>query len=115
MWAQRWRAVLDNQPASALPDETRAPPVATSTSIIAPAIRGSVWTMGGYATGQLVRLGGNLVLTRLLFPAIFGEMALVFIFLQGLQMFSDVGTGPAIIPSSRGEEPDFLTTACTVW
>ncbi len=70
--------------------------------------------MGGYVAGQLVRLGGNLVLTRLLFPAVFGEMALVFIFIQGLQMFSDVGTGPAIIQSSRGEETNFLNTAWTI-
>ncbi len=70
--------------------------------------------MGGYAAGQFVRLGGNLVLTRLLFPAVFGEMALVFIFLQGLAMFSDVGTGPAIIQSSRGDETEFLNTAWTI-
>ncbi len=70
--------------------------------------------MGGYAAGQFLRLAGNIVLTRLLFPAVFGEMALVFIFLQGLQMFSDVGTGPAIIQSSRGEETDFLNTAWTI-
>jgi O-antigen/teichoic acid export membrane protein len=41
-------------------------------------------------------------------------MALVFIFIQGLQMFSDVGTGPAIIQSSRGEDLRFLRTAWTV-
>lgn len=70
--------------------------------------------MGGYAAGQFLRLAGNIVLTRLLFPAVFGEMALVFIFLQGLQMFSDVGTGPAIIQSSRGDETDFLNTAWTI-
>src|ERR1700687_4778373 len=115
MRAPRWRAVVDNQPASPLPDETRSPPVAaTAASIAAPAIRGSVWTMGGYAAGQFLRLAGNIVLTRLLFPAVFGEIALVFIFLQGMQMFSDVGTGPAIIQSSRGEETDFLNTAWTI-
>src|ERR1700687_1974213 len=115
MRAPRWRAVVDNQPASPLPDETRSPPVAaTAASIAAPAIRGSVWTMGGYAAGQFLRLAGNIVLTRLLFPAVFGEMALVFIFIQGLAMFSDVGTGPAIIQNARGEDPSFLNTAWTI-
>src|SRR5439155_5155220 len=76
--------------------------------------RGTVWTMGGYAAGQVLRLGGNLILTRLLFPAVFGEMALVFVFIQGLQMFSDVGTGPAIIQNARGDDPEFLNTAWTI-
>lgn len=70
--------------------------------------------MGGYAAGQLLRLGGNLILTRLLFPAVFGEMALVFIFIQGLQMFSDVGTGPAIVQNPRGDDAKFLNTAWTI-
>jgi O-antigen/teichoic acid export membrane protein len=78
------------------------------------AVRGSVWTVGGYAAGQLIRLGGNLVLTRLLFPAVFGQMALVTVFMQGLQMFSDVGTGPAIVQSRRGDDPAYLDTAWTI-
>jgi len=88
---------------------------ATPTSPVgSTAIRGSLWTIGGYAVGQLLRLGSNLILTRLLFPAVFGEMALVFIFIQGLQMFSDVGTGPAIVQSARGDDAGFLNTAWTI-
>jgi uncharacterized protein (TIGR03382 family) len=94
--------------------ETGAAGAAGGSSMAAPAIRGSMWTMGGYAAGQILRLAGNLVLTRLLFPAVFGEMALVFIFIQGLQMFSDVGTGPAIIQNPRGDDPEFLNTAWTI-
>jgi O-antigen/teichoic acid export membrane protein len=86
-----------------------APPKSISST----AVRGSVWTLGGYAIGQLVRFGSNLILTRLLFPAVFGEMALVTIFMQGLQMFSDVGIGPAIVQSSR-EDAKFLNTAWTI-
>jgi len=78
------------------------------------AVRGSAWTVGGYATGQLVRFAGNLLLTRLLFPAVFGQMALINVFMQGLQMFSDVGTGPAIVQSRRGDDPAFLDTAWTI-
>jgi len=78
------------------------------------AVRGSAWTVGGYAAGQLARLLGNLVLTRLLFPAVFGQMALINVFMQGLQMFSDVGTGPAIVQSRRGDDPAFLDTAWTI-
>lgn len=87
---------------------------AAATSGAGSAVRGSLWTMGGYLAANVLRLGGNLVLTRLLFPAVFGEMALVFIFIQGLQMFSDVGTGPAIVQSDRGDRPRFLDTAWTI-
>lgn len=91
-----------------------SPPQTHPASIAAPAIRGSIWTMAGYAASQVLRLAGNLVLTRILFPAVFGEMALVTIFIQGLQMFSDVGTGPAIVQSEHGDEEHFLNTAWTI-
>jgi O-antigen/teichoic acid export membrane protein len=41
-------------------------------------------------------------------------MQLVNVFIQGLQGFSDVGIGPAIIQSKRGDEPPFLNTAWTI-
>ena len=77
-------------------------------------IRGSLWTIAGYGFSQVLRLGSNLVLSRLLFPEAFGVMALVNVFMQGLQMFSDVGIGPSIIQSDRGEDPAFLNTAWTI-
>jgi hypothetical protein len=57
---------------------------------------------------------GNLILTRLLFPEAFGLMALVQVFLSGLQMFSDIGIQTSVIRSKRGEDPAFLDTAWTV-
>lgn len=77
-------------------------------------LRGSIWTMIGYGANQVLRLSSNLILTRLLFPEAFGLMALVQAFMQGLQMFSDVGTGPSIIQNKRGEDPSFLNTAWTL-
>jgi len=77
-------------------------------------IRGSLWTVGGYGFSQAFRLGSNLVLSRLLFPEAFGVMALVNVYMQGLQMFSDVGIGPSIIQNERGEDPAFLNTAWTI-
>ncbi len=78
------------------------------------AVRGSLWTLIGYGGSQVLRLGSNLVLARLLFPEAFGLMALVNVFLHGLQMFSDVGIGPSIIQNKRGQEPAFLRTAWTI-
>ena len=85
-----------------------------SPSLRTRAIRGTLWTTGGYGTSLVLRLGVNLVLTRLLQPHMFGLMTLVNIFVQGLQGFSDVGIGPSIIQSKRGDDPVFLNTAWTV-
>ena len=78
------------------------------------AISGSVWTLAGEWTQYVLRLGGNLVLTRLLFPEAFGLMSLVQVFMMGLEMFSDVGIIPGIIQNKRGDEPEFLNTAWTI-
>ncbi|NLX05657.1 MAG: oligosaccharide flippase family protein [Phycisphaerae bacterium] len=77
-------------------------------------ISASAWTVGGYAVSQVLRLAGNLVLTRLLFPEVFGLMSLVFVFLQGLQMLSDMGLGQSIIQNERGDDLRFLNTAWTL-
>lgn len=77
-------------------------------------IRGAFWTVAGYGTSQILRFGGNLLLTRLLFPEFFGLMALVNIFIIGLNLFSDVGIGLSIIQNKRGDEPAFVNTAWTL-
>jgi O-antigen/teichoic acid export membrane protein len=76
--------------------------------------RATAWVVAGYAGAQILRLGGNLVLWRLLEPKAFGLLALVNVFIQGLHMFSDVGIGPSIIQNPRGEDPDYLNTAWTI-
>lgn len=78
------------------------------------AVRSSALTVGGFGASQVIRLASNLILTRLLFPEAFGTMALVMVFIQGLYMFSDVGVGPAIMQSKRGDDPRFLNTAWTI-
>ncbi len=78
------------------------------------ALRGSGWTLAGFGAQQVLRLGSNLVLTRLLFPEAFGLMALAQVFLQGLNMLSDIGVGPSIVQNKRGDDPDFLATAWTM-
>lgn len=78
------------------------------------ALRGSAWTMGGYVAGMAMRLGGNIIVARLLFPEAFGVMGVVFAVMTGLTMFSDIGLGPGIIQHRRGDDPSFLRTAWTL-
>ncbi|MFM6196400.1 MAG: oligosaccharide flippase family protein [Planktothrix sp.] len=78
------------------------------------AIQGTIWTLFGYGGSQVLRFGGNLILTRLLLPELFGLIALVNTFITGLNLFSDIGIRPSIIRSQRGDDPEFLNTAWTI-
>jgi O-antigen/teichoic acid export membrane protein len=82
--------------------------------IFSRAARGSTWTAMSYIGAQGLRLGSNLILTRILYPEAFGIMALVTMVLVGLTLFSDMGVAPAIMQSKRGDDPVFLNTAWTL-
>lgn len=97
-------AALEYEPAAAPPPD----------NLRGRTISSSLWTLGGYGAANIIRLGSNLVLTRLFLPDVFGLMALINIFIQGLQMFSDVGIAPSIIQNPRGDDKDFLNTAWTI-
>ncbi|MEQ1558143.1 MAG: oligosaccharide flippase family protein [Methyloglobulus sp.] len=72
------------------------------------------WVLVGHLLSQLIRFGGNLILTRLLAPEMFGVMAIVNVILMGLSMVSDIGLAQNIVQSKRGEEPAFINTAWTI-
>ncbi len=98
---------------TAEPARSAASPSRPAPSLRALAIRGSMYTFAGFGFSQVFRLVSNLILTRLLVPEVFGIMALVNVFITGLQMFSDVGIGPAIIQNKRDDRA-FLNTAWTI-
>lgn len=77
-------------------------------------MRGTVLTVLRIVGNNVLRLGSNLILTRLLFPEAFGMMALVQVFMSGLQMFSDIGLRASVVQNARGDEPDFLNTIWTM-
>lgn len=78
------------------------------------AIEGAALVTLSYGVSQGIRLGGNLVLTRLLIPELFGIMAIVQVFILGLGLFSDIGVGPSLIQNSRRNDPTFYNTAWTI-
>ncbi len=95
--------------------EPAAAPAAPALKVRA--IRGSLWTTAGFGINQSLRLGANIALAWALGPYAqqsFGLMAMVTVFMAGLQMFSDVGITPALIQNKRGDDPDFYNTAWTV-
>ncbi|NUH65499.1 oligosaccharide flippase family protein [Sulfitobacter sp. S0837] len=83
-------------------------------SVVRRVLQSSSWIGLGALASQGMRLAGNLVLTRLLFPEAFGLMALVTMFIVGAKMFSDLGIRPWIQKDHRGDDPVFLDTAWTL-
>lgn len=78
------------------------------------ALRGTGFTIAVFGLQNIMRLGSNLILTRLLFPEAFGLMALVQVVVAGINLFSDIGMGSVVIRSPRGDDPVFLGTAWVV-
>lgn len=77
-------------------------------------LHAGAWTGGAHVFGQFIRLGGNLILTRLLVPEAFGLMAIISTVVLALGLLSDIGTGTIIVQSKRGADEDFLHTAWTL-
>lgn len=78
------------------------------------AIRSSLMVLIAFGGSNVLRLVSNLILTRLLFPEAFGLMSLVYVFITGLIMLSDIGMNISIIQDPRGDRPDFLNVAWTL-
>ena len=63
--------------------------------------RGSTWLVAGTVSQRIVRLLSNLILVRVLLPEDFGLVALVFAWVQGLVLCSDLGVVRSIIQIHR--------------
>ena len=72
------------------------------------------WSMAGYGMGQAIRLAGNLVMTRLLVPEMFGIMAIATTVIVILGLLADIGVHQNVVQSRRGDDPVFLDTAWIV-
>ncbi len=68
------------------------------------------WTGVSQISGLILRLGSNLLLTRLLAPDAFALIGTALAFLTTLEWLSDLGIQPAIIRHERGDDDDVLNT-----
>jgi O-antigen/teichoic acid export membrane protein len=78
------------------------------------ALRATLWTVLDYGCSMALRVVNSLILTRLLMPESFGLMSLVATLLSGIGLMSDIGLGPSVIRSRRGDDPVFLNTVWTL-
>jgi O-antigen/teichoic acid export membrane protein len=83
-------------------------------SLRARASRGTLALLGGQLGAQILRVLGNLLLTRLLFPEAFGLAALVSLVLVGFEQLFNLGVQASIMRHERGDERRFLDTAWTI-
>ncbi|SDJ63712.1 MULTISPECIES: oligosaccharide flippase family protein [Bradyrhizobium] len=72
------------------------------------------WVLIGQFTGNLFRLGGNLILARLMAPDAFGIMAVAGVIHVIVALLADIGLRQAVIQSPNGERHSFLDTAWTL-
>jgi len=77
-------------------------------------ITASLWVGGVFGLSQILRLGSNLVVTRLLEPEMFGLMAIIYVVLHGINMFSDLGFWAFIVRHKQGTEKKLLDTVWTM-
>ena len=73
-----------------------------------------LWTLVGHGSSQVLRLLGNLLLTRLLAPESFGVMSVATVVSVGVVMFSDLGLRQVIVRSNRASDPVFINTVWTM-
>lgn len=88
--------------------------ISQSQSLRRRAISAGAWNLGALVASQIIRLGGNLVMARLLMPEMFGIMVIATTVAVVLGLLSDIGLRQNIIQSKRGDDPVFLNTAWTV-
>ncbi|MFJ4053703.1 MULTISPECIES: oligosaccharide flippase family protein [unclassified Pseudomonas] len=78
------------------------------------AMGAGAWNLVSLVASQVLRLGGNLIMARILLPEMFGVMVIATTVSVLLHLLSDVGLRQNIIQSHRGDDPLFLNTAWTV-
>lgn len=83
-------------------------------SLAKAAVTAGMWTLAGHGASQVLRLAGNLLLTRLLAPESFGLMAVATVIAVAVVMFSDLGLRQVIVRSRQAAEPTFVNTVWTL-
>ncbi|MFZ3583939.1 oligosaccharide flippase family protein [Loktanella sp. DJP18] len=77
-------------------------------------LKAGSWSMGQVLISHALRLGSNLIMTRLLLPDAFGLMAMVGTVLTGFALLTDIGIHRSIMREPDGDQDHFLRAAWTV-
>jgi O-antigen/teichoic acid export membrane protein len=85
-----------------------------SASLKARVLRAGSWVLVCHVLALAIRLLGNLIMTRLLSPDVFGIMAIATVVQIVVTLLADIGLFQVIIQSPRGEDRSFVNTAWTL-
>jgi O-antigen/teichoic acid export membrane protein len=77
-------------------------------------LKAGMWTFGGHLVSQIIRLGSNLVMTRLLAPEMFGVMSIVVLIMIGVSLLTDIGLVPNVIRNNKSDDPLFMDAIWTI-
>lgn len=77
-------------------------------------IRAGGWNVLQVVVSNMMRLGSNLVMTRLLVPEAFGLMSFIMTIVTAFTMLSDIGINRSIIRDADGDTERFLRAAWVV-
>jgi O-antigen/teichoic acid export membrane protein len=77
-------------------------------------MRASAWMAGQTMLNAVLRLGSNLITTRLLYPEAFGLIAILMMIQTACMMFTDVGISKSIVRDKDGDKPAFLGALWTL-
>lgn len=83
-------------------------------SLGARALSAGSWNVATTIASYVLRLGSNLIMTRLLVPEAFGMIAMVGVLLTALNLFTDIGISRSIVREKDGDDPHFLRVAWVV-
>jgi len=72
------------------------------------------WSLLEFVSSKLLRLISNLILTRLLFPDLFGLIAIIYVVISTIVMLTDIGVGPYLIQNKKDNSAAVLNTAWTL-
>jgi O-antigen/teichoic acid export membrane protein len=89
-------------------------PISAPSSLRQRALSASLWAIAPQPFHIGMRFLQSVIVARFLSPDDFGLMAIVGLLLNGLAMFSDLGTQTAAIRSPHGDDPEFLRTTWTL-
>ena len=74
-------------------------------------VQGSVWIGIGDLTSNIFRFLRNIILTRLLAPEVFGEMAIILAINATFESLTSIGLRNLIIQNPRSSEKNFLNAS----
>lgn len=74
----------------------------------------ALWVLFSYAMSQLIRLSGNIYVSRLVDPETFGLIAAAYVVITGINMFTDVGIWPYVVRHGTGQNQNIYNPVWTV-